>query len=97
MNKILLIIKREFWTRVRKPSFLIMTILGPLLLAGGVSLIVFLGMQESGEQKVLVVDPAGHVTDRLRGSADVKYQYSPLQLDDSLFVQSNFTLRLTVD
>ena len=97
MNKILLIIKREFWTRVRKPSFLIMTILGPLLLAGGVSLIVYLGMQESGLQKVLVVDPGGHVTGLLRGSKDVKYQYSPVQLDDSLFVISDFTLRLAID
>ena len=35
MNKIKLIIWREFITRVRKPSFLIMTILGPVLIAGG--------------------------------------------------------------
>jgi ABC-type Na+ efflux pump permease subunit len=35
MNKIKLIIWREFITRVRKPSFLIMTILlAPVLIAG---------------------------------------------------------------
>ncbi len=33
MSKIKLIIGREYWTRVRKPSFIIMSILGPLLLA----------------------------------------------------------------
>ncbi len=32
MDKILLIIKREYLVRVRKKSFLIMTILGPLLM-----------------------------------------------------------------
>lgn len=32
MNKILLIIQREYLTRVRKKSFIIMTILGPLLM-----------------------------------------------------------------
>jgi ABC-2 type transport system permease protein len=36
MNKIKLIIWREFITRVRKPSFLIMTVLGPVLIAGGI-------------------------------------------------------------
>ena len=34
MNKILLIIKREYLSRVRKKSFIIMTILGPVLMAG---------------------------------------------------------------
>ena len=33
MLKILLIIKREYLVRVRKKSFLIMTILGPILMA----------------------------------------------------------------
>ena len=33
MNKILLIIQREYLTRVRKKSFIIMTLLGPILMA----------------------------------------------------------------
>ncbi len=33
MGKTQLIIWREYWTRVRKPSFIIMSILGPLLIA----------------------------------------------------------------
>ncbi len=33
MSKIKLIIGREYWTRVRKPSFIIMSVLGPLLIA----------------------------------------------------------------
>ena len=33
MNKIGLIIKREYMTRVRKRSFLILTFLGPILMA----------------------------------------------------------------
>jgi hypothetical protein len=37
MNKIKLIIWREFITRVRKPSFLIMTILAPVLMAAGIT------------------------------------------------------------
>ena len=33
MKKIILIIRREYLTRVRKKSFIVMTILGPLLMA----------------------------------------------------------------
>jgi len=33
MNKIFIIIKREYLSRVKKKSFIIMTILGPLLMA----------------------------------------------------------------
>ena len=34
MNKIILIIKREYLSRVRKKSFIVMTLLGPILMAG---------------------------------------------------------------
>ena len=34
MNKILLIIEREFMSRVKKKSFIIMTFLGPILMGG---------------------------------------------------------------
>ena len=34
MNKIKLIIAREYLTRVKKKSFILMTLLGPILMAG---------------------------------------------------------------
>lgn len=53
MDKILLIIKREYLTRVRKKSFLILTIIGPILMAGVVLLPTLL-MLYSEEKKLLV-------------------------------------------
>lgn len=53
MDKILLIIKREYLTRVRKKSFLILTIVGPILMAGVVLLPALL-MVYSEEKKMLV-------------------------------------------
>ena len=50
MNKILLIIKREYLSRVRKKSFIIMTILGPVLMAGLILAPIFL-MDSSDEEK----------------------------------------------
>ncbi len=45
MGKISLIIKREYLTRIRKKSFIIMTILGPLLMGGLVALSIYLTLQ----------------------------------------------------
>ena len=65
MNKIKLIIWREFITRVRKPSFLIMTLLAPVLIAAGVTVMVYLGLQDSDDHRVLVVDEAHIIAGKL--------------------------------
>jgi ABC-2 type transport system permease protein len=97
MGKTGLIIWREFITRVRKPSFLIMTILGPLLMVGGISLVVFLGMQESGPQNIVVIDKAGLLTNKLKESDDVKFYYEPADLSDSAFKASPYTAMVEVN
>jgi len=55
MNKISVIIKREYITRVRKKSFILMTILAPLLMAGMFVLIPILMMNQEGEFKKIAV------------------------------------------
>lgn len=55
MNKISVIIKREYVTRVRKKSFIIMTILAPLLMASIIILPTVLMMNQSGEFKKIAV------------------------------------------
>ena len=52
MNKIFLIIKREYLVRVKKKSFIIMTILAPLLMAAIIVAPVFLADQ--GQEKRLI-------------------------------------------
>lgn len=60
MNKTLLIIKREFWTRVQKRSFIILTLLMPFLFAAIAAVPVLLGQIEDNEQKkVIVIDHTG--------------------------------------
>ncbi len=55
MNKISVIIKREYVTRVRKKSFIIMTILAPVLMAAIVILPTVLMMNQDGEFKKIAV------------------------------------------
>ena len=99
MNKIKLIIWREFITRVRKPSFLIMTILGPLLIAGGVAAVTFLGLQESGPQSVLVVDVPHLFTDKLANATkpDITFHYRNDDISDSAFKNSTYTLMVRMN
>jgi len=55
MNKILLIIRREYITRVRKKAFIIMTILGPLLFAALLIIPTYLATMEDSDLKTVAV------------------------------------------
>jgi ABC-2 type transport system permease protein len=55
MNKISVIIKREYLTRVRKKSFIIMTILAPLLMAGIIIIPTVLMIGQEGDYKKIAV------------------------------------------
>ncbi len=55
MNKLGIIINREYLTRVRKKSFIIMTFLTPLLFIGLIFGTFFLSSIKDGETKVIIV------------------------------------------
>jgi len=55
MGKISLILKREYLTRVKKKSFLIMTIVGPILMAALIIVPVIMTKMEGEEMKVVAV------------------------------------------
>ncbi len=59
MNKILLIIKREYLTRVKKRTFIIMTILGPILMAAIFIVPVFLAQMSDEEKTIKIIDESG--------------------------------------
>ena len=57
MNKISIIIKREYMTRVRKKSFIIMTILAPVLMAALIIVPTLLMVnQDQDFKKIAVVE-----------------------------------------
>ena len=63
-NKTLLIIQREYLTRVKKKSFVIMTILGPLLFAGLIIGTLFVSTMEDDEFKRIAVIDESRLFDR---------------------------------
>lgn len=59
MNKIFLIIQREYLTRVRKRSFLLTTILVPIVIIGFYAAIIAVAMSDTSEkQQIAVIDEA---------------------------------------
>lgn len=68
MNKIGIIIKREYFTRVKKRSFLVMTFLGPILLASLWIIPFFLAQNSDTKSSILVVDETIIETNEVRSS-----------------------------
>lgn len=76
MNKIFLIIKREYLTRIRKKSFLIMSLLGPLIFATFSILPAWLMTRESEEMiKVAVIDSSGEFINKIPETKTLKFEY----------------------
>jgi ABC-2 type transport system permease protein len=83
MSKISIIIKREFNERVRKKSFLVTTILTPLLfvaMMGGVAAMMTI---RSSETKVIeVIDNSGIIAPHLESNEAIKYVPTDRTLDE---------------
>ncbi len=74
MSKISLIIQREYLIRVRKKSFLIMTIIGPILFAAIMVLPAWLATRDSTENRVMVLDRSGLFADKFQSSKSVVFE-----------------------
>lgn len=71
MYKIWLILRSEFWRRVRSTTFIVATLLAPLLLIALMFAPALLGElgEESSAHTVAVVDHTGTLLDRLQGAS----------------------------
>jgi len=96
MNKVLIIIKREYLVRVRTKAFMIGTIISPLLMLGLVTLPIFFATRGGGERRVTVLDQSGDpdLFDALNRTTSGKFD-SPDQLDKRDPGVGNTTYRLT--
>lgn len=69
MHKIILIIKREYFSRVKKKSFLLMTFLVPLFFLGMWSGVIFLSIKDADTvTKINVIDDSGEFINKLESS-----------------------------
>jgi ABC-2 type transport system permease protein len=86
MKKIWLIIKREYLTRVKKRSFVIMTFLGPILMASVWIVPLLLATRSEGTKIIEVLDETGLFYQEFKETSDTKFIYIN---DDLLTAKAN--------
>lgn len=83
MKKTALIIAREYLTRVKKKSFIILTFLIPLLFIGMYAAIIIFAMAGNTELKnVRVLDESRIFEDRFRNTETIRFSYSSRSLEE---------------
>ncbi len=84
MNKTWLIIKREYWTRVKKKTFLITTLFLPILVAGLIALVSYLAAKSEQKQFIIIQDESGFFINKV-DSTDEFYTtiYSQPNINES--------------
>jgi ABC-2 type transport system permease protein len=75
MNHISLIIKREYLTKVRNRSFIIMTFLSPLIMVGLISLVAYLSqLNNDTVHTISVLDESGLFLNQFEDDNNLKFQ-----------------------
>lgn len=91
MGKTFLIIKREYLSRVRKRTFIIMTILGPLFLAGLVLLPLWLKKVDAQQVKdIAVFDQTGRFVGSIPDGKYLKFHYVGTDSTDFIQLKDEF-------
>ena len=90
MNKTWLIIQREYLSRVRKKTFILTTILTPLLFVGLIAAVIFITVSNVRNEKVAVVDPGGIFKSSLESSKSVTYDFRN-DIDTGNFVARGYS------
>ncbi|MFP3860355.1 MAG: ABC transporter permease [Bacteroidales bacterium] len=90
MSKIRLILRREYLTRVRKKSFVVMTILGPILFAALVIAPAWIAsLGDTDVKKIAVIDNSGFFENNIPETETIKFDYlENTSLDE---IKRNFT------
>ena len=90
MSKVGLIIKREYLSRVRKKTFILTTILTPLLFIGMIAAVVAITAKNVRNEKIAVVDAPGLLQYNLKNSKSVSYEFRK-DVDTGNFKTNGFT------
>ncbi|MCZ2084954.1 MAG: ABC transporter permease, partial [Flavobacteriales bacterium] len=84
MKNIILITKREYLTQVKKKSFVILTLLAPILMIGFAALIAFMFKANESTSTFNVVDKSGLFVGNLQNTNKVKYVFVPAENEKAL-------------
>lgn len=78
MNKILIIIQREFLKRIQKKSFILLTLATPFLMAALIVVPLWLSsIENDDQQRVAVIDPSGQYFPSLKSTDKFQFTQVP--------------------
>ena len=91
MNHLSLIIKREYLTKVKNKSFIIMTFLSPLIMVGLISLVAYLSQINNNTVRTIsVLDESGLFLDQFEDNDNLKFQLlTDVSLDEAKLTAEN--------
>ena len=89
MRKIWLIIKREYLVRVRKKSFIVMTIVGPLLMAALMIVPTYLA-NETQELRTIAIEEDGYEFTNKIEDTDLLH-FSKIPTEEAILLKNNFS------
>jgi ABC-2 type transport system permease protein len=90
MNKIFIVAGREFFTRIQSRTFIVMSILGPLLFGLFVLVPVLMAKWNNDSTTVWVHDPSGQLSDAFQDQNSLKFQVLPQgTLSNGVLVQAD--------
>ena len=84
MKNIILIAKREFFTQVKKKSFIILTLLTPLLIIVFGGLVSLMFQANETQMQISVIDKSGLFKDKLKSDQNIRYVFSSEETEKSL-------------
>jgi ABC-2 type transport system permease protein len=84
MNNILLITKREYLTQVKKKSFVILTLLAPVLMIAFGAMIAFMFKANESSSTFSVIDKSGLFVGNLKNTDQIKYVFVPAANEKTL-------------
>ncbi|MFC4231681.1 ABC transporter permease [Parasediminibacterium paludis] len=87
MNKTWLVARREFLSRVQKKTFLLTTILLPLVIFGFYGLIIYFTVKSTDDFKVAVVDKANIFGGKIAGKEDISFVFVKDESTESLKIK----------
>lgn len=90
MNKIILVIKREYLSRVQKKSFIVMTILGPILMAALFIVPIYISQMTDETKKIDILDETGWFINKFESSDRFQFEYV---YDDLETAKTNMTAK----
>jgi ABC-2 type transport system permease protein len=93
MNKILLVIQREYLTRIQKKSFWIASLLGPILITAIYAVPIWLAMQDKEVKRIEVVDESGlfQTADLVDKEVEFKLVNKPVAALKANFAKEGYT------